>query len=290
MGVTRIGGLERDRARPRQKHDVDDVGERHVAMVRPLVIAPAHMHARLLRRHIRQRMIQCLDMLPRSLAELLERQIGVLDMPPHREVGAIDLHRNACIRDCFVFVAHRLGDREQIRLLVRVILVAEEQRDDPGRSRAEKCSGGLHPAERRFQMCDIGLRRLGVGDRDRAGAGRCLAARPAGIAKDALRQPRKLREILIDKGVARTAKPAEAVLDIGRIARLRHLAVIDEVDAGMRLFPDDLRNRVADARLERRAVDRHAFLLGEHRADQILGPRQAAGMRRQEPLRPIRHC
>ena len=58
----------------------------------------------------------------------------------------------------------------------------------------------------------------------------------------------------------------------------------------MRLFPDDLRNRVADARLERRAVDRHAFLLGEHRADQIVGPRQAAGMRRQKPLGPIRHC
>jgi len=33
MGVTRIGSLERDRVRMRLQHKIDDIGERHVAMI-----------------------------------------------------------------------------------------------------------------------------------------------------------------------------------------------------------------------------------------------------------------
>src|ERR1700722_12105372 len=67
MRVAWVRRLERDRARPRQEDDVDDVGERHVTMMRPLVIAPAQMHSRLFRRDLRQRMVQRLDMQPRPL-------------------------------------------------------------------------------------------------------------------------------------------------------------------------------------------------------------------------------
>src|SRR5260370_360985 len=79
------------------------------------------------------------------------------------------------------------------------------------------------------------------------------------------------------------AEAVEPVLDVGGVARLAHLAVIDDVDAGLDLLLDDRRDRVADARFERRRVDRDAFLLGEHRPDQRLGPGQAAGMCGQEP-------
>ena len=41
VGVARIGGFEGNRVRPRREHDVDDIGERHVAMMRAFVVAPA---------------------------------------------------------------------------------------------------------------------------------------------------------------------------------------------------------------------------------------------------------
>ena len=287
--MARVGRLKRDRARPCQEHDVDDVGQRHVAVVRAFVIAPAQMHPHPLRRDPRQRMVQRLDMQPRPLAEFLDRQIGVLDVPPHREIGAIDLQRDPGPGDRLVLAAHRLGDRKQIRLLVRVVIVAEEQRDDAGRGGAEKTAGRVHRSQRGFQMLDIGQRRRRVGDSDRPGAGRRLAPRASGVAEHALREPRELRQILIDKGVAGPAKAGHPVFDIGGIARFRHLAVIDQVDAGIGLLLDDLGNRFADARRQRGGIDRHAFLLCEHHADQIIGPRQAAGMRRQKPLRPQCH-
>jgi hypothetical protein len=37
------------------------------------------------------------------------------------------------------------------------------------------------------------------------------------------------------------------------------------------------------------AVDRHAFLLGKHRPDQIIRPRQAAGMGGQKAVEPVSH-
>jgi hypothetical protein len=69
-------------------------------------------------------------------AEVHEAEIGVLNVAAHGEIGTIDLQHDAGIGDRLVFLAHRLGDREQVRLLARVIVVAEEQRDDAGRRRA----------------------------------------------------------------------------------------------------------------------------------------------------------
>ena len=68
----------------------------------------------------------------RALAEFRQAQIRVLDMPAHGEVGAIDLQHEAGFGDGLVFVAHGIGDRRQIRLLARIMLVAEEQRHHAG--------------------------------------------------------------------------------------------------------------------------------------------------------------
>ena len=126
MGVTGIGGLERDRVRPRAKHDVDDVGEGHVAMMRAFVIAPAHMHAKLLRRNTRERMIERLDMELRALAEFRHAEIGILNVPAHGEIGAIDLQNEAGFGDSLVFVLHRVGDGVNVALEILVIIVAEK--------------------------------------------------------------------------------------------------------------------------------------------------------------------
>ena len=89
--------------------------------------------------------------------------------------------------------------------------------------------------------------------------------------------------------MALAAEPVEPVLDVGGVARLRHLAVIDDVDPGLRLLRDDLGDRSGDARAERGGIDRHALLLGEHHPHQILGPRQAAGMSGEKPFAAAFH-
>ena len=48
----------------------------------------------------------------------------------------------------------------------------------------------------------------------------------------------KLGEILKDETVAGAAEAVQPVLDVGRVARLRHLAVIDDVEAGVDIVND----------------------------------------------------
>jgi hypothetical protein len=120
-------------------------------------------------------------------------------------------------------------------------------------------------------------------------AGRGLAARAPGVAEHAPGEIGKVGEILIDEGVAGAAEAGEPVFDVGGVARLRHFAVVDDVDAGLALPPHHLGHRAAHARVERRALDRHALLLGIHHADEVVRPRQAAGMRGQEALGAADH-
>jgi hypothetical protein len=107
---------------------------------------------------------QGFDMEPRPLAEFLKGQVGVLDVPAHGQVRAVDLHHDPGRGDRLVLAAHRLRDREQVRFLGRVMVVAEEQRDDPRRGGAEERSGGVRPGQGRFQVVDVGERRGRVAD------------------------------------------------------------------------------------------------------------------------------
>src|SRR5207302_7945570 len=109
-------------------------------------------------------------------------------------------------------------------------------------------AGSLHGPERALQIVDVGHSCLAVAHRDRRIAGRRLAPRAAWIAEHALLQLREVREVLIDEGVAGAAETREAILDVSRVARLREFAVIDHVDAGIRLLSHDLAHGGAHAR------------------------------------------
>ncbi len=121
-----VGRLEGDGAGPPGEHD-DDVGQRHVVVVRALVVPPAEVHARLLGRDTGERLVERLHVKPRHLAELRHAQIGELDVPAHRQVGAIHLEHEARPGHRLVLVLHRLRDGEQVLLVARVVVVAEEQ-------------------------------------------------------------------------------------------------------------------------------------------------------------------
>src|SRR5262245_19231779 len=89
--------------------------------------------------------------------------------------------------------------------------------------------------------------------------------------------------------MARAAEPAQPVLHVGRVARLAHLAVVHDGDARLDLLPHGLRHRVTDPASERRRLDRHAFLLREHHANEICRTRQTAAVRREESVRASLH-
>ena len=116
---------------------------------------------------------------------------------------------------------------------------------DPGRSRRKTpaCNAPISVRDPQAAVTDAANLKAalsGVPSRggfriaygDRCVARRRLAPRAAGIAEHALGEIGEVGEVLIDEGVAGAAKAVEAILDVGRIARLRHLAVIDDVDAG----------------------------------------------------------
>ena len=87
---------------------------------------------------LRDRVVERLDVQRARLRNSSRLEVGILDVPAHREIGAIDLQHEAGVGDRLVFVPHRLGDGVEIGFLARVMVVAEEQRDHARRSRAHE--------------------------------------------------------------------------------------------------------------------------------------------------------
>ena len=95
-----------------------------------------------------------------ALAEFLEVEIGILDVPAHAEIGAVELQHEAGLGDGLVFVAHRVGDGVDVGLEILVVVVAEEQRHHAGRGGAHEALGVLHLRERRLEIVDVVAHRL----------------------------------------------------------------------------------------------------------------------------------
>ncbi len=104
-----------------------------------------------------------------ALAELVQREVGELHVPPHCQVGAIDLQGDPGSGNGLVFVPQPFGEGEDVFLVAGVELVGEEQRGDAG-------AGGGH--ERGAAACEavkpfgIDARGFHVDHGDRRGAGR----------------------------------------------------------------------------------------------------------------------
>ena len=236
-------------------------------------------------------MVERLDVEARHPPELLEAQGGELDVPPHGEVRAIDLEQEPRTDHRLVLVPHGVRDGEEVGLVARVVVVPEEEGDHPRRGRRQerfRCPDG---SERRLEVLGVGLGRPRVAHGDRPVAGRGPAPGSPGIAEDALGQLGEVHEVPVLERLARAAEPGQAVLHVGGVARLAEFAVVDHVHARVHLLPRRSRlTAVAGAGGEGGAVDRHPFLPGEHRPHQIVGPRQAAGVRGQEPIAALSHA
>ena len=258
-------------------------------MVRALVIAPAQMQPHGLGRNIGHRMVERLDVEPHLVAEFGESEPGILDVPAHREVGAVELQDETGVDDSLVFRPHRLGDRREIALFARIMAVMEEQRDETRRGCSQKALRRDDARHRRLQIVGVDLGGARFLQCNRAVAAGGLAPGAAGIAEHAPRQFGEIDEILVGERMALAAKARKPVLDVGRVARLRDLAVIDDIDPGRGLLLDDFGDGSPDARGERRGIDRHSFLFREHHAHKIFRARQTAGVCRQKPLAAAFH-
>ncbi len=102
----------------------------------------------------------------------------------------------------------------------------------------------------------------------------------------------------LDRVARRTSKPNRAVdlgqaleprSGVGHPVELAVLAVADHVDAGRGLLADDLVDRPFYPRRKSRAVVRLVQLLGVQHRHEIGGPRQAAGVRREDPTSAAPH-
>ena len=80
------------------------------------------------------------------------------------------------------------------------------------------------------------------------------------------------------------AETSQPLGHVGGVARLAHLAVADDVDAGRLLALDHFAHRAAHAVGEHALIDLAPFLFGEHQLDQLLGPGEAAGVRGQDAI------
>ena len=85
-------------------------------------------------------------------------------------------------------------------------------------------------------------------------------------------------------------KAAVALHHVVAEADLAHLAVGDDVDAGLPLARHHVDDRLLDASLQLRLVDRLFIEEIPHHAREIGRPRQAAGMRGQDAVVAPLHC
>mmetsp|Transcript_45449 Transcript_45449/g.137766 ORF Transcript_45449/g.137766 Transcript_45449/m.137766 type:complete len:332 (+) Transcript_45449:466-1461(+) len=130
--MPRVASLHRNKLGGRAEHDVRDVLERHVVVMRPRVVAPAHVHADIGGVQGSQGVVHDLHVPLGHGLELLQRLLLVLGVPTHPQVGAIQLKHQARILDGLVLRSHGLanGLHESVVILgpvlMLVIYVAEE--------------------------------------------------------------------------------------------------------------------------------------------------------------------
>jgi hypothetical protein len=84
-------------------------------------------------------------------------------------------------------------------------------------------------------------------------------------------------------------EPGKALVDVGNEARLAHFAVINDVDAKVGLFADDIRYRLAHAGVKCRIVDLLTLETREAHGVKLRRARQAADMGREDSICAVFH-
>ena len=275
MCVARIGAFQQHGLRLGAPDDIGNLAQRHVAVVRAGVVAPAQVHAQLLGGDVLERMVERGDVHADALAELFGRKVGELHMAAHGKIGAVDLQGDTGRRDGLVFVAQALGEGEDIFLVAGVELVGEEQRGHAGAGGGHEGGVAIGEADETLGI-DPGRFHVDHSDGRGAGGGRALGA---ALVAEHLRlgpgEGLKVGEFILPRFAAEARQP---VLDIGGVGGLGLLAVVDDRDARLDLALDDIGRGLFHRRVEVGLRHRLAALAREDQIEQGFGARQAADM------------
>ena len=156
----------------------------------------------------------------------------------------------------------------------------------PGEAAVMNASSTVRTGERLLEVRDVGF---GLGHplaRHRTVARGSIHVETlhAGVVEVVARDVRMLEDVAQLRPVGFAAETREPFGHVGGVARLAHLAVADDVDAGLLLALDDFAHRVAHALGEQACVDVASFLLWRTSA-RPAGP-DAAGC----PVCVVRMC
>jgi hypothetical protein len=97
-------------------------------------------------------------------------------------------------------------------------------------------------------------------------------------------------EVLEHVTVAAAAEACKPILDVSGITRLRHFAVVNDVEARLQLPVDDELDGARHLLIESGRVERQTVLPREHELLERLRTRQAADVGREEPSMVIHGC
>ena len=162
--------------------------------------------------------------------------------------------------------------------------VVLKHRHETGRGGGHEAFGDADLGERVAQIGDVLVEGLAVPDRDRPNTDRAARHIGAGHPRIGRHEIRVVARVEARLRRLVPGKPGQAVGDIGRIARFRHLAIIDDIDAGCRLAAHDREDRISGLPLDRRPVVRLALVLGDQQLTQFQRAGQAADMRGQDTV------
>src|SRR5262245_34936677 len=265
-------------------------------IVRPLVIAPAHVQPNLVGWHVDERRVDGGDHALDEALEILERSGSEGGVTLERQVRRIDLQLEAGPYDGLILEAQRRRDGIDIGVKARIMLILHDRGEDAGR-RGRDEGGGCAPPETAVGRLEGGALGIELGLAN-VGDGTDTLGQEGNVAhRFALRQePGALRlEFRVAFDIGKGRPLASAVNATQPTTQIEHegfallLAVGDDVEARLALLVDHPGDGLASGRGERGRVDCLALRSAREKVGQQRWPWQAPCVRRQDALIARRH-
>ena len=243
-----------------------------------LVVAPADVQPQLGGVDVAHGRVQGLHVQAGERLVLGVRLVLEHHVAAESQIRRVELQDEPGRGDGLVFGSHRLGQRVEVRLVVAVVGVGLEQRDDAGGRGVHERVVGAVSADRGGEVGDVALTRPHVLHRYGADALRP----PVGRRPPGARLPLEEGGVVLEVGRrppgAVALEPRDPVLDVGGVGELAHLAVADHVDPRADLPGDHLIHRPGHLGPVGVHVDGLFPLDGEHAAGHGLRAGQRAHM------------
>ena len=211
-------------------------------------------------------------------------------MPAHGEIRRIDLQNDARTHDSLVLGSQGRSQGLEVLVLRAIEVVGLKESDNSRGCGIHEGPHGMRRGGRRIQIRDIHLQRPQVLDAHRTDAARAPVFRRGPTLRELAQESRKLDQVLPRLARRVAAEPGQAPRDVGGVADLAHLAVADQVDADLHLPTHHLGHGRGNDGVVASVVTRLFALAREQHLRHGLAARQAADVRRQDPVDASAHA